>query len=545
MSLCNSLGYTSPDPILFAVVVSFDAPDAAVAGASEAKSPESKKKEPKPKPEPNPKPKPKEKEKPKVKEKSKEKEKLKEKEKPKGKEKPKEKENPTPKPPKEKKKDKATVKEKTEAGAFGLGDPTAATLGPITDEAKDAGNGGVASTDAKAPSPRKSIARAFRRRTLFETDSTPEAKSPTKKPLASPKKTCLVDKKPEAKAQDGADPQTELVAATEKDLLTPSKPDAAGESPKRKSRWKIPDIKHHNTHKASNNQKETIHEEEKAMDSGKPPLTPPSDDNNASRENLPSSRVHIKRGKSDKNQFLAIENSSSDSEQENQTNVLSPLRRHKPDPDDTLPIPESPYNPYRLQKRLAQLDVPPAYQPEVHLIGEIVSGHGFGAVGGLTCKWRVEYGSRWSHIAGNQFGQTQLDYPSTAPWASDPDVAVWAHPIDLHFATSAFQGWPKLIIQVWRADSNKKLHAIGYGFAPVPFAAGQHQLWVSLWRPLGTTKEELDVQLFGRTPELKSEDVLFSAAWSERCRLRTVSTGKVLVYINVLLRYFQADTSDA
>ncbi|KAE9027461.1 hypothetical protein PR003_g12747 [Phytophthora rubi] len=470
---------------------------------------------------------------------------------------PKKKKEPKPKPPKEpkEKKNKTKQKEKTDTGPFGLGDatPAIATAAPVSDEAKETGIAAVATAEAKTPSPRKSIARAFRRKTLFDQDNAPEAKSPTKKPLASPKKALMklpkpekktkpVTKKQEAKAPDEAiDPNAVATAATEKDPLTPSKPDA-GESPKRKSRWKMPDMK---PHKAPNNQKETIHDEEKAADSTtKPPLSPNSD-NNASRENSPSPRVRGKRGSPDKRKLPTVESSSSGSEEENQTNVLSPLRRHKPDPDDTLPIPESPYNPSRVLKRLAQLDVPPAYQPEVHLIGEIVSGHGFGAIGGLTCKWRVEYGSRWSHIAGDQFGQTQLDYPSTAPWTSDPDVAVWAHPIDLHFATSAFQGWPKLMVQVWRADSSMKLHVVGYGFVPVPFAAGQHKLWISLWRPLGTTKEELDVHLLGRTPELKSDDVLFNAAWSERCRLRTVSTGRVLVHIGVLLRHFQAGVIEA
>ncbi|KAI9998918.1 hypothetical protein PInf_003582 [Phytophthora infestans] len=368
-----------------------------------------------------------------------------------------------PKPPKEKKK------------------KPAASLEAIThvpsDEAKtDAA--AVVDTEAKSPSPRKSIGQKFRHKAFFDADNAPPKTSPKKKLMKLPKpekKTKIEDKKLEAKTQDET---LEPSADQDKVPLIPS--------PKRKTRWKIPDLKHD---KASDNQTETPRKDDKGPES-----------NNSSR---PSPRAR-KKDKRTKRQQRADD--SSDSEQDNQTNDLSPLRRHKPESDDTLPIPESPYNTYRLQQRRAQLDVPPAYQPEVHLIGEIVSGHGFGAAGGLACKWRVEYGSRWSLVAGDPFGQTQLDYPSTAPWTSDPDVAVWSHPIDLHFATSAFQGWPKLLFQVWRADSNMKLHVVGYGFVSVPFAAGQHKLWVSLWRPLGTTMEELDVYLLGRTPELKSDD---------------------------------------
>ncbi|KAL3667269.1 hypothetical protein V7S43_007501 [Phytophthora oleae] len=466
------------------------------------------------------------------------------------------KEKPKPKPPKEKKKDKA---KKPNTDPFSVAEAATAEVPTGSGDAKETGQVDLPTTDVKTPSPRKSIARAFKRKTFFEQDNAPDEKVSAKKPLSSPKKTLmklpkpdkkatLVDKKQEVKAVgETLDPSQEAPAATGKDPLSPPKADAAVESPKRKTRWKIPDRKHHST-KTSNNQKELKDGEESDLKSHKPPLSPTSDNNApSSRENSPSPRVRSnkgKKGKSDKRQ-QSIDSSSGDSEQENQTNILSPLRRHKADPEDTLPIPESPYVPYQVRKRLAQLDVPPAYQPEVHLIGEIVSGRGFGTAGGLTCKWRVEYGSRWIHIAGDQSGQTQLDYPSTAPWTSDPDVAVWSHPIDLHFATSAFQGWPKLLFQVWRADSSMKLHVVGYGFVPVPFAAGQHKLWVSLWRPLGSAVEEIDAQILGRTPELKSDDVLFNAAWSERCRLRTVSTGKVLVHIGVLLRHFQTGVIEA
>lgn len=314
------------------------------------------------------------------------------------------------------------------------------------------------------------------------------------------------------------------------------------ESSKPKSRWKIPDLNLTNNIKPSGNHNKrngSDHREDKTPESSEV-LSSPRSESNVSHTNFSS---HVWPGKSKRDsspRALDGDSGSSESEQENQSKVLSPLRRHKPNFVDTLPTTKHPVSTDRLQQRLAQLDVAPANQPEVHLIGEIVCGYGFGSIGGFTCKWRVEYGERWIHIAGNQFGRTQQDYPSTAPWTSDPNVVVWSHPIDLHFATSAFQGWPKLIFQVWRVDSSMELHVVGYGFVPVPFAAGQHKLWVSLWRPLGTSKEELDVQIYGRTPELRSDDVIFNAAWSDRCRLRTVSTGTVLVNLGVLLRHFQA-----
>lgn len=446
---------------------------------------------------------------------------------------------------------KKEAKKASNADVFGTGDgaaPTEAVGEQVNGAAEPA-----ASNEPKTPSPRKSIARAFRRKTLLE--DTPEEKSPVKtsptKKVSSPKKsltklpkpekkTKLVTKKQEATSPDEADPNAPPIA-TETDPLTPTKSEEAESPTRRKSRWRVsvPDLKHHKGAKASNNQKEPIHEADEPPESVK--TSPRSKgDNNASPRNSPrgrDKRSTPKRG-------VPIDASSSEeSEGENQTNILSPLRRHKPDPEDTLPIPESPHKAYLMQKRMAQLDVPPAYQPEVHLVGEIVSGQGFGVGFGFCCKWRVEYGSRWSHIAGDQSGQTQVDFPPSAPWGSS-DVAVWAHPIDLHFATTAFQGWPRLLFQVDRVDPSRKHHPVGYGFAPVPFAAGQHELTVSLWRPLGTMKQELDALILGRMPELQSDDVLFNAAWSERCQLRTVSTGKVVVHLGVLLRHFQPGTID-
>ncbi|RLN73612.1 hypothetical protein BBJ28_00005377 [Nothophytophthora sp. Chile5] len=340
-------------------------------------------------------------------------------------------------------------------------------------------------------------------------------------------------------------PWTQDITATEKDPLTVTKPDAPTESTSRKkSRWKmsVPDMKHHKrTPRPPNPEKKPTLGEANEHESASAPL--PSSDDPAHNGSSDSILDHSKEVKADKRKMKlsADDNSTVESEREIRTNVLSPLRRPKLDPEDTFPIAAAVLrDPYLAPQRIPQLDVPPAHQPEVHLIGEIVRGHGFGSSGGLTCKWRVEYGSLWHHIAGDQLGQTQIDYPSTAPWTSDPDVAVWSHPIDLHFATSAFQGWPKLLFQVWRVDSSMTSHVVGYGFVPVPFAAGQHELWVSLWRPMGSAKEEMQAQLLGRTPELTSDDALFSAAWSERCRLRTISTGKVLIHISVLRRNFQS-----
>jgi B9 domain-containing protein 2 len=211
---------------------------------------------------------------------------------------------------------------------------------------------------------------------------------------------------------------------------------------------------------------------------------------------------------------------------------LSPIRRRPPSRSDAATI-----RPSAVANQLAPLS-----QPEMHLIGEIIGGGGFSSSGdGLICKWHVEYGSLWHHVAGHQLGQTQVAYPSpTAGFNQREDDAlavVWTHPIDVHLAMSAFQGWPKLVLQVWRVDKHMSTRVAGYGFAAVPFAPGEHELRVRLWRPVaGSWVSELGARLTGNTPELVTDDVVFRSAVADRCRLETVATGSVSVRIGIMLR---------
>ncbi|TYZ64205.1 hypothetical protein PybrP1_011490 [[Pythium] brassicae (nom. inval.)] len=217
---------------------------------------------------------------------------------------------------------------------------------------------------------------------------------------------------------------------------------------------------------------------------------------------------------------------------------LSPLRRRQPPAVSADASPsrgDSTLLGGRRRLQLLREDLAPPAQPEVHVVGEITSGEGFGTGGGFACKYGVELGSAWHRIAGDQVGQTQVDYPA----AAGADI-VWGHPLDLHFATSSFHGWPTLLLQVWRVDTHMAMNVVGYGFVRLPFAAGEHELTASLWRPMGAAKDELAAALLGRTPELVSDAVVFSAAWADRCRLRTLATGKVRLRVGVLLRNFQS-----
>jgi B9 domain-containing protein 2 len=89
---------------------------------------------------------------------------------------------------------------------------------------------------------------------------------------------------------------------------------------------------------------------------------------------------------------------------------------------------------------------------EVHLVGTLLGASEFSLWNGqgLCCHWQVvmDYEEAWQLLEGNDSGATHVDIPS------NPDgYAVWSHPIDLHYTTNSIQGWPKIVIQVFKQDS--------------------------------------------------------------------------------------------
>ena len=77
-------------------------------------------------------------------------------------------------------------------------------------------------------------------------------------------------------------------------------------------------------------------------------------------------------------------------------------------------------------------------------------------------------------------------------------------------------------------------------------APGPQRVEVHLWRPSGSSPEqELASFLLGQTPALVSQDPIYETAWRERCRLVTVTAGKVFVDLFVVTRYLKQHGVDA
>lgn len=129
-------------------------------------------------------------------------------------------------------------------------------------------------------------------------------------------------------------------------------------------------------------------------------------------------------------------------------------------------------------------------------------------------------------------GHTQLDFPA------DAEEAVWAHPVDVHYAVSdRVQGWPKFQLQVFQEDAYGRNELVGYGFVHVPSAPGVHEVQCSCWRPMSREwAHEVEAFFVGGNPQLKSEDMIANNL--DRYKLRTRSSGSVTFKLQVMLKGF-------
>lgn len=110
---------------------------------------------------------------------------------------------------------------------------------------------------------------------------------------------------------------------------------------------------------------------------------------------------------------------------------------------------------------------PAAPPPEVHILGEIGGGTGFGDGVSVCCKWSVEAGDHWEWLAGQRSGQTHTSEPE------DGSAFVpWSHPLDVHYVAGSLHGWPRLHVQVFSLDAYGRLELQGYGFGAIPAATG-------------------------------------------------------------------------
>ena len=177
--------------------------------------------------------------------------------------------------------------------------------------------------------------------------------------------------------------------------------------------------------------------------------------------------------------------------------------------------------------------LPGDYKTEVHYIGQIISGVGFDTDIGLYCEVQLEYGKSWMELPQSSDSpiQTQTSYPG------HDDIYIWCHPIDLHFASDSIFGSPKLIIRVWRLDDLGRIDLFSYGISSLPCTTGNFKLDCPTWRPIGNWRDEAMSFFVGGPSRLTNEDAL-NKNLSLRNKIKTVSSGTILIEIDVLLKNF-------
>ena len=172
--------------------------------------------------------------------------------------------------------------------------------------------------------------------------------------------------------------------------------------------------------------------------------------------------------------------------------------------------------------------------PEVHIIGEIVSGHGFSGSNAFA-KYSMKSGSKWDCVCGEESDQTQTDYPRR--FSSD---FVWNHPLDFHYFISSMQGWPQIVFEVGNLDEYGGKQVFGFGVSHLPTSSGIHEIECPIWRVVGSTLEEAYSFFLDITPSLRDTNLISNTLHLQhRHKICTLSVGKIKIKISVLLRNFE------
>lgn len=168
---------------------------------------------------------------------------------------------------------------------------------------------------------------------------------------------------------------------------------------------------------------------------------------------------------------------------------------------------------------------------EVHFVGQILGASGFGRAN-LFCRWGVHSGPGWRLLEGFSDGRTQIDHPQ------DEEMSIWAHPLDLHFATSTIAGWPRLHFEVWSEDLFGRKELAGYGFCFLPTVVGEYNLECVTWKPAGSKWLDNTRSFFlGGGPQLVHNELIYKQ--DDRFRLCSETAGVVHIELGVMLKDFE------
>ncbi|KAH8333574.1 B9 domain-containing protein 2 [Drosophila kikkawai] len=168
---------------------------------------------------------------------------------------------------------------------------------------------------------------------------------------------------------------------------------------------------------------------------------------------------------------------------------------------------------------------------EVHIIGQILKAVDF-AEPHLYCKWSLQSGNAWRLVQGEVQGQSHVGSHRLQ------NCSDFAQPLDIHLSAASVLGWPRLLVEVYAVNVLNQSWPVGYGFVHVPTTPGSHRLEISTWKvaPNGWW-QSIREQFGGGGAALSKTDLLYSGV--ERYKLHTLSSGKVIVDLNLIFRKFE------
>ena len=169
------------------------------------------------------------------------------------------------------------------------------------------------------------------------------------------------------------------------------------------------------------------------------------------------------------------------------------------------------------------------------LLGEIVSGHGFGPHP-IFAKFKIVPGTQdWNLLRGHSEGQTQISAPD--PRTGSKNEAAWVHPIDAHFEAGGLCGWPKLFVEVFKEDEYGRHVLAGYGTCWIPPSTGEKNFTIGTWVPEGTGWEKLASTFLGAPPQLEDPSTVYDGG-VDRYNFRTKTSGFVTIRLNTIAKGF-------
>mmetsp|Transcript_31948 Transcript_31948/g.42173 ORF Transcript_31948/g.42173 Transcript_31948/m.42173 type:complete len:180 (-) Transcript_31948:243-782(-) len=170
--------------------------------------------------------------------------------------------------------------------------------------------------------------------------------------------------------------------------------------------------------------------------------------------------------------------------------------------------------------------------PEVYILGEVKGARDL-PFSKAYLHWKVVMNeNNWSTLAGHTEGHTQIDA------TSEVGMTVWNHPIDMHFSTTSIEGWPKLILEVWRLDAFDRHEIAGYGTCFLPTVSGDHYLECAVWRPYGSWTERVTSFLLGSPTQLKYSDSLILSSQRDQMQM-TETLGGVCFSLKIITLGFE------